>query len=102
MVKDEGRKPLFRFGDKVKISTRFLRSIGNFYTHSEDIGTVLVIDGTDDWILVTVCWSDGDITNINSKNLVQMDEVGREAMQAEHKDNVRGMVIGSNAYLKYD
>ncbi len=97
------KAPSFWLGDRVKISTRFLRSVGNLHKHAESVGTISkMIAKYGDWCLVAVKWDEGDETDINVLNLVHLDEVGQEAMQTEHKDGIRGIVIGSGNYLKFD
>lgn len=101
---NEGRKPLsFWLGDKVKLSTLFLRSIANRHECAESMGIIIkMVCKVGDWRLVTVKWDNGREGSINAQNLVHFEECGREAQYVEHSKNIPGIVIGSNGYLKFN
>lgn len=89
--------------DEVKHSTLFLRSVGHGHPFAECRGLVLeLIDG---WLAVVEWHKPGIVrpagcSRINVANLVKLGDVAWETRKVEHTDNVPGLVIGSNAFLR--
>jgi hypothetical protein len=53
--------------------------------------------------LALVEWDKNNgFSEVNVANLVELKKVAREAAEAEHRDHVRGLVIGGNAYLELE
>lgn len=91
-------------GSRVKYSTKFIRSIGSVGNwRAEVVGTVVDLFKVPSYNLALVEWDkDNGFSEVNVANLVEMKRVAREAAEAEHRDHVRGLVIGSNAYLELE
>ena len=91
-------------GSRVKYSTKFIRNIGSAGGwRAEVVGTVVDLFKVPGYNLALVGWDKNNgFSEVNIANLVELKQVAREAAEAEHRDHVRGLVIGSNAYLELE
>ncbi len=80
-----------KIGDKVWLSTMFLRSIGGTIRHAEHKGEIKEI--IDDWFAM-VEWQDGEKSSINVHNLVLDEDKAKEARDVEHKNLAPSIQIG--------
>lgn len=89
-------------GDRVKYSTRFIRSIGNVGCWRAEVkGTVIDLVSMSTTSLALVQWDDGNgFSEVNFENVVKISDVYKEARQAEN-DRIAGLVIGSNAFAEF-
>ena len=85
---------LLNFGNRVALSTLFLRSIGGIHPLSEVHGTVQWRYIAYDWQLISVIWDNGVESSINAKNLVLLQDKEKEARKVEHHNEATGITIG--------
>ena len=85
---------ILNFGDRVALSTLFLRSIGGIHPLSEVHGIVQWRHIEYDWQLVGVVWDNRVENSVNAKNLVLLQDKEKEARRVEHNNEATGITIG--------